>query len=55
MVDHWYDYIEVDWLYYTKSTTIVDKSKTQSARHGISDLSLTDKGVQFISVEFAKL
>ena len=41
-VDHYSDYIEVDQLYDTKSTTVVEKSKTQFARHGIPDLLLTD-------------
>ena len=53
-VDHYSDYIEVDQLYDTKSTTVVEKLKTQFARHGIPDLLLTDNGPQFISVEFAK-
>ena len=52
-VDHYSDYIEVDQLYVTKSTT-VGKSKTQFARPGIPNLLLTDNGPQFISVEFAK-
>ena len=53
-VDLYSDYIEVDQLYDKKSTTVIEKLKTQFARHGIPDLLLTDHGLQFISVEFAK-
>ena len=53
-VDHFSDFIEVDELDNTLSTTIIKKSKAQFSRHGIPEILLTDNGPQFISADFEK-
>ena len=52
-VDHFSDFIELDELDNTLSTTVIDKSKAHFSRHGIPEVLLTDNGPQFVSVDFA--
>jgi transposase InsO family protein len=52
-VDHYSDFIEVDELNDTLSSTVITHTKAHFARHGIPEILLTDNGPQFISVDFA--
>ena len=52
-VDHYSDYIEVDLLENTLSSTVIAKSKATFCRYGIPEVNLTDNGPQFTSMEYA--
>ena len=49
---HFSDWIEVDQLPNTLSTTVINCSKAHFARHCIPDICHTDNGPQFISNDF---
>ena len=51
-VDHYSDFIEVDELEDTLSSTVAKKSKAQFARHGIPEVLLSDNGPQFIGTDY---
>ena len=51
-VCHFSDWIEVDTLPDTLSTTVIDATKAHFARYGIPQISHTDNGPQFISKEY---
>ena len=51
-VCHFSDWIEINELTNTLSTTIIAKTKTHFARHGVPAQCHTDKGPQFISLEY---
>ena len=51
-VCHFSDWIEVDQLPNTLSTTVINCTKAHFARHGIPDICHTDNGPQFISNDF---
>ena len=51
-VCHFSDWIEIDELTNTLSTTIIAKTKTHFARHGVPAQCHTDNGPQFISLEY---
>jgi hypothetical protein len=51
-VDHFSDFIEVDELPNTLSSTIVSKTEAHIARYGCFEVLLTDNGPQFIASEF---
>lgn len=53
--DHYSDFIEVDELENTLSTTIVAKTEAHFARHGVPETILTDNGPQFIASDFERL
>ena len=48
-VDHYSDFIEVDELVNTLSSTITAKTEAHIARHGIPEVIITDNGPQFIA------
>jgi transposase InsO family protein len=52
-VDHYSDFIEIDELDDTLSSTVIRNTKAHFARHGIPEILLTDNGPQFVSVDFA--
>ena len=52
-VDHYSDFIELDELDNTLSSTVIKHSKSHFARHGIPEVLLSDNGPQFVSTEFA--
>ena len=52
-VDHYSDFIELDELDKTLSSTVIKHSKSHFARHGIPEVLLSDNGPQFVSTEFA--
>lgn len=54
-VDHYSDFIEVDELYNTLSSTITVKTEAHLARHGIPEVILTDNGPQFIAKDYGHL
>lgn len=51
-VDHYSDFIEVDELDNTLSSTITVKTEAHIARHGVPEVILTDNGPQFIANEY---
>ena len=51
-VDHYSDFIEVDEVENTLSSTIVAKAEAHIARHGVPEAILSDNGSQFIASEF---
>ena len=51
-VDHYSDFYELDELVDTLSTTVINLTKNQFARHGIPLRCLTDNGPQFFSHEY---
>ena len=51
-VCHYSDWIEVDELPNTLAKTVVDKTRTHFARHGVPAQCHTDNGPQFISQEY---
>ena len=51
-VDHYSDFIEVDELDNTLSSTITATTEAHIARHSIPEVILTDNGPQFIASEF---
>ena len=51
-VCHFSDWTEIDELTNTLSTTIIVKTKTHFARHGVPSQCHTDNGLQFISLEY---
>ena len=53
--DHYSDFIEVDELENTLSTTIAAKTEAHFARHGVPETILTDNGPQFIASDFERL
>ena len=52
LVDCYSDFIEVEQLKDTTSTTLIQFLKTQFSRHGIPDCLVTDNGPQYVSKEF---
>ena len=52
-VDHYSDFIELDELDNTLSSTFRKCSKSIFSRHGIPEVLISDNGPQFISTEFA--
>ena len=52
LVDYYSDFIEVEQLEDTTSTTLIQFFKTQFSRHGIPDCLVTDNGPQYVSKEF---
>ena len=54
-VDHYSDFIEVDELHDTLSSTIASKTEAHIARHGIPEIALTDNGHQFVGGEYEGL
>ena len=52
-VDHYSDFIELDELDNTLSSTVIKHSKSHFAHHGIPEVLLSDNGPQFVSTEFA--
>ena len=53
-VDYYSDYFEIDRLYCTTSSAIVENLKNHFVRHGIEDEVMTDNGPNLVSDEFAK-
>ena len=51
-VCHFSDWIEVDQLGDTLSSTVIDKTKTHFARYGVPAICHTDNGPQFISEQY---
>ena len=51
-VDYYSNYWEIDRLYGTLSTTVIQKLKAHFARYGIPDELVTDNGPQFTSSSF---
>ena len=51
-VDHYSDFIEVDEVENTLSSTTVAKTEAHIARHGVPEAILSDNGSQFIASEF---
>ena len=54
LVDYYSDFVEVDLLKNTNSSTVIKFLKAQFSRHGIPDVLVTDNGPQFISGEFSE-
>ncbi len=54
-VDHFSDFVEVDELDNTLSSTIASKTESHIARYGAFDIVLTDNGPQFIGSEYEGL
>lgn len=54
-VDHYSDFIEVDELNDTLSSTVTAKTEAHITRHGVPEIILTDNGPQFIASEYAGL
>jgi transposase InsO family protein len=52
-MDHYFDFIEVDFLKSTTANIVVECCKRNFAGHGIPKVVVTDNGAQFISAEFA--
>ena len=52
-VDHYSDFIELDELDNTLSSTVIKCSKSIFSWHGIPEVLISDNGPQFISTEFA--
>ena len=52
--DHLSNFWEVDRLYDTKSTTVIHKLKSHSARNGIPNTVVSDSGAQHVSAKFQK-
>ena len=53
-VDHYSDYIEVDLLENTLSSTVIAKSKATLCRYGIAEVNLTDNLQAWSTLCFAK-
>ena len=53
-VDCYSNFIEVDYLQSTDSSTVIVKLKAHFARQGIPDVLMTDNGPQFSSTEFRR-
>ena len=53
-VCHFSDWIEVDKLEDTLSSTVIDKTKAHFARYGVPAICHTDDGPQFISEDYRK-
>ena len=51
-VCHFSDWIEVDTLGDTLSSTVIDKTKAYFARYGVPAICHTDNGPQFISEQY---
>lgn len=51
-IDHYSDFIEVDEVENTMSSTIVAKTEAHIAHHGVPEAILSDNGPQFIATEF---
>ncbi len=51
-IDHYSDFIEVDKVENTLSSTIVAKTEARIARHGVPEAILSDNGSQFTASEF---
>ena len=51
-VDYYLNFFEVDSVKYVISSTVIRKMKVAFARHGISDIVVSDNGLQFSSQEF---
>ena len=51
---HFFDWIEVDKLDDTLSSTVIDKTKAHFARYGVPAICHTDNGPQFISEDYRK-
>ena len=54
LVDYYSDFVEVDLLKNTNSSTVIKFLKAQFSRHGIPDVLVTDNGPQIISGEFSE-
>ena len=53
--DHFSDFIEVDELDNTLSSTIAQKTEAHITRHGLPEMILSDNGPQFIGTEYKQL
>jgi len=53
-VDYYSNFFEVDRLYTTTSTAVINKLKSHFARYGIPDVIVSDNGPQYSSREFAE-
>jgi len=55
IVDHYSGFIEVEWMRNSHTArTLIDRFKSQMARHGIADILVTDNGPEFACQEFAQ-
>ncbi|XP_028411140.1 uncharacterized protein K02A2.6-like [Dendronephthya gigantea] len=52
MVDHYSDFIELDYLKNTTANTVIKAMKKNFARHGIPKECVSDNGPQFVSFEY---